>query len=87
MRLSELSQGADAVVHEVENVMDGDPIARRLRDYGFVRGEPVRLVGRGPIGADPLLIQGPGGNTSFKSGDELWVKASGAWLAEASAAC
>lgn len=37
------------------------------------------------IGADPLLIQGPGGNTSFKSGDELWVKASGAWLAEACA--
>ncbi|MBK7285418.1 MAG: hypothetical protein IPI83_14890 [Sphingomonadales bacterium] len=35
------------------------------------------------IGADPMLIQGPGGNTSFKSGDELWVKASGAWLAEA----
>lgn len=35
------------------------------------------------IGADPLLVQGPGGNTSFKSGDQLWVKASGVWLAEA----
>ena len=57
MRLSELSQGSDAVVQEVENVSDGDLIARRLRDYGFVRGEPVRLVGRGPIGADPLLVQ------------------------------
>lgn len=35
------------------------------------------------IGADPLLIQGPGGNTSIKFGDALWVKASGVWLAEA----
>lgn len=57
MRLSELAQGSDAVVLEVRNVGDNDAIARRLRDYGFVRGEPVKLVGRGPIGADPLLIQ------------------------------
>jgi len=57
MRLSELSQGAESVVQEVEDVVASDPIARRLRDYGFVRGEPVRLVGRGPIGADPLLVQ------------------------------
>ena len=57
MRLSELAQGSDAVVKEVENVSELDPIARRLRDYGFVRGEPVRVVGRGPIGADPLLVQ------------------------------
>jgi ferrous iron transport protein A len=57
MRLSELAQGSDAVVLEVRNVGENDAIARRLRDYGFVRGEPVKLVGRGPIGADPLLIQ------------------------------
>lgn len=35
------------------------------------------------IGADPALVQGAGGNTSLKRGDVLWVKASGAWLAEA----
>jgi rhamnose utilization protein RhaD (predicted bifunctional aldolase and dehydrogenase) len=35
------------------------------------------------IGADPLLVQGPGGNSSVKTGDELWVKASGVWLAQA----
>ena len=29
------------------------------------------------IGADPLLVQGPGGNTSIKIGEVLWVKASG----------
>ncbi len=36
------------------------------------------------IGAERLLVQGPGGNTSIKLGDELWVKGSGVWLAEAS---
>jgi rhamnose utilization protein RhaD (predicted bifunctional aldolase and dehydrogenase) len=35
------------------------------------------------IGADPLLVQGAGGNVSWKDGDLLWVKASGAWLAQA----
>lgn len=57
VRLSDLAQGSDAVVQHVEDVTATDPIARRLRDLGFVNGEPVRLVGRGPIGADPLLVQ------------------------------
>ena len=35
------------------------------------------------IGADPLLVQGAGGNVSWKEEDTLWVKASGTWLAEA----
>ena len=35
------------------------------------------------IGSDPLLVQGAGGNVSWKEGDTLWVKASGTWLAEA----
>lgn len=35
------------------------------------------------IGADPLLVQGAGGNVSWKEADTLWVKASGTWLAEA----
>lgn len=35
------------------------------------------------IGADPLLVQGAGGNISWKDGSVLWVKASGTWLAEA----
>jgi len=34
------------------------------------------------IGADPLLVQGAGGNVSWKDGNVLWVKASGTWLAE-----
>ena len=56
-RLSELANGCPATVQAVENVSPTDPIAARLRDLGFVVGEPVRIVARGPIGADPLLVQ------------------------------
>lgn len=35
-------------------------------------------------GTDPLLVQGAGGNVSWKAGNVLWIKASGTWLAEAS---
>lgn len=35
------------------------------------------------VGTDPLLVQGAGGNASWKDGDTLWVKASGTWLAKA----
>nr|WP_225737282.1 FeoA family protein [Dyella acidiphila] len=55
--MSELPKGASAVVERVEDTHDNDPIAQRLRDLGFVEGERVRLVARGPIGADPLLVQ------------------------------
>ncbi|MEZ5478563.1 MAG: hypothetical protein R3E95_14125 [Thiolinea sp.] len=35
------------------------------------------------VGADPLLVQAAGGNTSLKDGEVLWVKASGTWLMHA----
>ena len=35
------------------------------------------------LGSDPLLVQGAGGNISWKDGDTLWIKASGTWLADA----
>jgi len=35
------------------------------------------------IGDDPLLVQGPGGNTSLKQEGTLWIKASGTCLADA----
>jgi ferrous iron transport protein A len=57
VRLSDLPKGASAVVERVDDVHPNDPIAQRLRDLGFVEGEQVRLVARGPVGADPLLIQ------------------------------
>ncbi len=57
MRLSDLPKGATAVVDRVDDAHASDLIAQRLRDLGFVAGEPVRLVAVGPLGADPLLIQ------------------------------
>lgn len=35
------------------------------------------------LGKDPLLVQGAGGNVSWKENDVLWVKGSGTWLANA----
>ena len=35
------------------------------------------------LGKDPLLVQGAGGNVSWKVGDILWIKGSGTWLAHA----
>jgi rhamnose utilization protein RhaD (predicted bifunctional aldolase and dehydrogenase) len=35
------------------------------------------------IGADPLLVQAAGGNTSLKQNGVLWIKASGTWLKDA----
>lgn len=57
MRLSDLPRGAPALVDRVDDAHADDVIAQRLRDLGFVAGEPVRLVARGPLGAGPLLIQ------------------------------
>jgi ferrous iron transport protein A len=57
VRLSELPKGALAVVERVLDVHSADPIAQRLRDLGFVDGEPVRVVAVGPMGGDPVLIQ------------------------------
>jgi rhamnose utilization protein RhaD (predicted bifunctional aldolase and dehydrogenase) len=37
------------------------------------------------IGADPLLVQAAGGNTSIKQDGVMWIKASGTWLRDASA--
>ena len=37
------------------------------------------------VGADPLLVQAAGGNTSLKSAGVMWIKASGTWLKDADA--
>ena len=57
MLLSELPIGKAATIERVENRTAVDSIAARLRDLGFVQGEPVRVVTRGLIGADPLVVQ------------------------------
>jgi rhamnose utilization protein RhaD (predicted bifunctional aldolase and dehydrogenase) len=35
------------------------------------------------LGADPLLVQAAGGNTSLKQDGVMWIKASGTWLKDA----
>ena len=35
------------------------------------------------LGSNPLLVQAAGGNTSLKSDDTMWIKASGTWLKNA----
>ncbi len=57
MLLSDLPSGQTAVIESVEDRAAVDTIASRLRDLGFVSGEPVRVVARGLIGADPLVVQ------------------------------
>ncbi|WP_240125084.1 FeoA family protein [Thermomonas alba] len=57
MVLTELPPRKSAVVAAVDERAPNDPVARRLRELGFVAGEPVTVVATGPLGADPLLVQ------------------------------
>lgn len=57
MTLSDLALHSSAVVESVQETHANDAIARRLKELGFVKGEEVRLVARGPVGAEPLLVQ------------------------------
>jgi ferrous iron transport protein A len=57
MTLTELARRTPAIVDGVEERAPNDPIARRLRELGFVAGEQVVVVAEGPFGAEPLLVQ------------------------------
>ena len=57
MTLTELARRTPAIVDSVEERTSNDPIARRLRELGFVAGERVVVVAAGPFGAEPLLVQ------------------------------
>ncbi|WP_058893835.1 FeoA family protein [Herbaspirillum rubrisubalbicans] len=57
MRLTELAKGVAAIVDHVTDAHAGDAVAARLRDLGFVRGEPVRIVASAPFGGDPIVVQ------------------------------
>jgi len=55
--LSQLPLHTCAQVDDVRDEQPHDVIARRLRELGFVKGEPVQVVARGPVGGEPLLVQ------------------------------
>ena len=57
MTLADLPRRTPAIVAAVEDTAANDAISRRLRELGFVAGEPVRIVAQGPVGAEPLLVQ------------------------------
>lgn len=57
MNLAEVKKGLPAIVVDVVDAYEQDPIARRLRELGFVAGEPVRVVARGLLGGNPLVVQ------------------------------
>jgi ferrous iron transport protein A len=57
LKLCALSPRRAAIVVAVEEVSPTDVVARRLRELGFVAGERVEIVARGPFGGDPLLVQ------------------------------
>ena len=57
MTLTDLPHRTLAIVDLVEERGDNDNIARRLRELGFVAGEQVEVVAKGPLGGEPLLVQ------------------------------
>lgn len=60
LRLVDLPRDVRArvvTVHDNGNDRSADVVARRLRELGFVSGEPVRVSGFGPFGRDPLLVR------------------------------
>ncbi len=59
MLLSQLPKGSHALVARVVSTSAevGAATLRRLGELGFIAGEPVRLLRRGPGGREPLAVQ------------------------------
>jgi len=70
--LTELADGQRGViagVHETGEFVDAATV-QRLNELGFLPGEPVRLLQRGPGGREPIAVQV--GDTLFAL---RWVEA------------
>lgn len=57
MHLCDLPRHKKAYVTEVLEFKNTLCLSQRLRDIGFVPGEPVAVVALAPWGGDPLLVQ------------------------------
>jgi ferrous iron transport protein A len=59
MLLSDLSNGTHAVVERLVagSAEVGEASLRRLSEIGFIAGEPVLVLQRGPGGREPLAVQ------------------------------
>ena len=58
-RLADLPNGVHGVVTGLSGAVPGADAAllRRLAEIGFVSGEPIRVLRRGPGGREPLAVQ------------------------------
>ena len=59
MMLSDLPNGTDATVTRLEapHGHADQALLRRLADLGFIAGESVRVLRRGPGGREPVAVQ------------------------------
>lgn len=57
MRLNELPLECQGIIDHVAPTSPSDPIARRLEEFGFVPGEPVKVIAFGPFGRDPMAVE------------------------------
>ena len=59
MLLSHLTKGSHALVERVVagSAEVGEATLRRLGELGFIAGEPVQMLHRGPGGREPLAVQ------------------------------
>ena len=59
MLLSELPNGAHATVERVFSTSPevSSTTVQRLEELGFIAGEPVLMLRRGPGGREPLAVQ------------------------------
>ena len=63
MNLSQLPKGGQATVLIVNDDCAQDAIAHRLRELGFVVGASVKILAKGFLGGNPLVVRV--GNTRF----------------------
>jgi ferrous iron transport protein A len=58
MLLNDLPNGSHALVDRLvaPSPAVGDETLRRLSELGFIAGEPVRVLRRGPGGREPLAV-------------------------------
>jgi ferrous iron transport protein A len=57
MRLCDLPLFTPVAIECVEDTLEADPIATRMRELGFIRGEIVSIIALGPFGGNPLMVK------------------------------
>lgn len=78
MTLNELKLHHPATVAGVRDTVSQDPVSRRLRELGFVSGEPVLVVARGLFGVGPLLVQIGSTRFALRKGEASRITVDGA---------